>query len=37
MIIIIEVISIIADENRIPDKAEFWEAFQPKLSVVATL
>jgi hypothetical protein len=27
----IEVISVIADENRIPDKAEFWEAFQPKL------
>src|SRR5215831_2438411 len=33
----IEVISIIADENRIPDKAEFWEAFQSKLYVVATL
>jgi Dolichyl-phosphate-mannose-protein mannosyltransferase len=26
-----EVISVIADENRIPEKAEFWEAFQPKL------
>jgi hypothetical protein len=27
----IEVISVITDENRIPDKKEFWEAFQPKL------
>src|SRR5262245_1297769 len=27
----IEVISVNADENRIPEKAEFWEAFQPKL------
>jgi Dolichyl-phosphate-mannose-protein mannosyltransferase len=27
----IEVISIIADEGRIPDKSEIWEAFQPKL------
>jgi Dolichyl-phosphate-mannose-protein mannosyltransferase len=26
-----EVIRVIADENRLPDKAEFWEAFQPKL------
>ena len=35
----IEVINVIADENRIPDKAEFWEAFQPKLYhvTVATL
>src|SRR5262245_57215955 len=34
-----EVINVIADENRIPDKAEFWEAFQPKLYhvTVATL
>src|SRR5262245_35927735 len=27
----LEVIAVIADENRIPDKVEFWEAFQPKL------
>ena len=35
----VEVISVIADERRIPDKAEFWEAFQPKLYhvTVATL
>jgi hypothetical protein len=26
----VEVISVIADENRIPDTAELWEAFQPK-------
>jgi hypothetical protein len=26
----IEVISVIADENRIPTVGEFWEAFQPK-------
>jgi Dolichyl-phosphate-mannose-protein mannosyltransferase len=26
----IEVISVIADENRIPTVVEFWEAFQPK-------
>jgi hypothetical protein len=25
------VISVIADDNRIPDTREFWEAFQPKL------
>jgi hypothetical protein len=27
----LEVISVIADHNRIPDTREFWEAFQPKL------
>lgn len=27
----IEVISVIADEIRIPDRGEFWEAFHPKL------
>jgi hypothetical protein len=27
----LEVISVIADQDRIPDTREFWEAFQPKL------
>ena len=30
----LEVISVIADHNRIPDTKEFWEAFQPKLLVL---
>jgi hypothetical protein len=30
----LEVISVIADHNRIPDTREFWEAFQPKLLVL---
>jgi Dolichyl-phosphate-mannose-protein mannosyltransferase len=27
----LEVMAVLADENRVPDRAEMWEAFQPKL------